>query len=267
MLQRLSEQLGAVQQAGRDISNSSQMLQTVLGGVKTRGILGEVALERLLADALEKEAYERQYRFTSGEVVDTVVHVGDHLLPVDSKFPLEAYRRVMDGGDGARKEFVQAVRKHADSIAQKYIRPQDGTTDFAMMFVPSEGVYYELLTSEDEKIGGLAEYCRNKQVFPVSPNTFYACLLAILIGQRGMKLAENTRQLLGQVDGLQKEMEIFAASFGKLGTHLRNARNNYEDAEEQLKQVQHDVERLGAISLSSGDAAPHPALGAGTPEK
>jgi len=265
MMQRLSEQLGAVQQAGRDLSESSQMLQTVLGGAKTRGILGEVALEKLLCDALAKDGYERQYRFASGEVVDTVVRVGDHLLPVDSKFPLEAYRRVLaDGGDGPRREFVQAVRKHADSIAQKYIRPQNGTTDFALMFVPSEGVYYELLVSEDEKTGGLAEYCRARKVLPVGPNTLYAYLLAIVLGQRGMRLEENTRLLLGQLGGLQKELDTFANAFGKVGTHLRNARNNYEDAEEQLKDVQRGVERLGAISLPSGEPAVTPALNSGT---
>lgn len=264
VLQRLSEQLGAVQQAGRDLSQSSQMLQTVLGGAKTRGILGEVALEKLLCDALAKDGYERQYRFASGEVVDTVVRVGDHLLPVDSKFPLEAYRRVVDGGDGAQREFMQAVRKHADSIAQKYIRPQDGTTDFALMFVPSEGVYYELLVSEDEKTGGLAEYCRGRKVLPVGPNTFYAYLLAIVLGQRGMRLEENTRLLLGQLGGLQKELDTFAGAFGKLGTHLRNARNNYEDAEEQLKDVQRGVERLGAISLPGSDPVEMPALNSGS---
>lgn len=264
-LQRLSQQLGAMQQAERDLSQSAQILQTVLGGAKTRGILGEVALEKLLCDALAKDGYERQYRFASGEVVDIVVRVGDHLLPVDSKFPLEAYRRMTDGGgDVARREFTQAVRKHADSIAQKYIRPQDGTTDFALMFVPSEGVYYELLVSEDEKTGGLAEYCRGRKVLPVGPNTFYAYLLAIVLGQRGMRLEENTRLLLGQLGGLQKELDTFANAFGKLGTHLRNARNNYEDAEEQLKDVQRGVERLGAISLPGGEPAETSALNSGS---
>jgi len=103
------------------------------------------------------------------------------MLSVDSKFPLEAYRRLAEGGDAARKEFSTAVRKHADSIAEKYILPHEHTFDYALMFVPSEGVYYELMMTEDAKGGQLDEYCRSKRVFPVSPNTFYACLSAVAL--------------------------------------------------------------------------------------
>src|SRR5271170_204450 len=143
-LRQLAQQIGEVQQASRELSMASQTLQTVLGGAKTRGILGEVALERMLEDALPRAAYETQYRFSTGNIVDAIVRVGERVLPIDSKFPLDAYRRLVESGDDARKEFALAVRKHADSIAGKYILQDELTLDFALMFIPSEGVYYEL---------------------------------------------------------------------------------------------------------------------------
>ena len=130
-IRKLSSQLAEVQQAGRDLSQSAQTLHNVLGGAKTRGMLGEVALERLLDDALPRGVYETQFRFAStGAIVDAVVHTADRILPIDSKFPLEAYRRLTESGDeSARREFCTAVRKHADSIAEKYILPDEHTFD------------------------------------------------------------------------------------------------------------------------------------------
>ena len=152
-IRKISMQMAEVQQAGQEMSKSAQTLQNVLGGAKTRGILGEVVLERLLQDALPRSAYETQYRFDStGAIVDAIVRSGDRILSVDSKFPLDAYRRLMDAGETARREFSLAVRKHADSIAEKYILPDEHTFDYALMFVPSEGVYYELLMTRRFKI-------------------------------------------------------------------------------------------------------------------
>src|SRR4029077_20692043 len=114
--------------------------------------------------------------FPNGNIVDAIVRNGDRILPVDSKFPLDAYRRLLDTGEDARKEFSTAVRKHADVIAEKYILPAEHTLDFALIFVPSQGGYAELLMTKDSKYGQLDEYCREKRVFPVSPNTLYAYL-------------------------------------------------------------------------------------------
>ena len=149
-IRKISMQIAEVQQAGQQMSQSAQALQNVLGGAKTRGVLGEVVLERLLQDALPRSAYETQYRFDStGAIVDAIVRSGERLLSIDSKFPLEAYRRLGEGDEDARREFCQAVRAHTDSIAKKYILPGEHTFDYAMMFVPSEGVYYELLMSDE----------------------------------------------------------------------------------------------------------------------
>lgn len=249
-IRKMSQQLGEVQQAGKEFSQATQTLQTILGGAKTRGTLGEVALERLLQDALPRSAYDVQHRFEStGAIVDAVVHNGDRMLCVDSKFPLEAYRRLAENVDGARKEFSTAVRKHADSIAEKYILPHEHTFDYALMFVPSEGVYYELMMTEDAKGGHLDEYCRSKHVFPVSPNTFYACLSAVALSLQGQKIEENTRHILAGLSGLKKQFEVFDDVYEKLGKHLRNAQQSYEEADSRLSRTRNSLEQLAQGAL------------------
>lgn len=257
VLGRLGNQLGEIQQAGRDLSNATQTLQTVLGGAKTRGSLGEVALETLLADALPFSAYETQYRFLTGSIVDAVIHAGDKMIAIDSKFPLESYRRLVDSGEDARKEFFQAVRKHADSIAEKYILQNEGTLDVALMFVPSEGVYYELLMTSDGKLGRLDDYCRLRGIFAVSPNTLHAYLSAILTGLKGMQVAENARHLLAGLAGLQSQLDSFAKMYDTLGNHLRHAQQCHDEAGRKLDRVQGSIEQMAQGVLPE---TPAPAL-------
>lgn len=249
VLGRVGKQLGEIQQAGRDLSNATQTLQNVLGGAKTRGSLGEVALEALLADALPASAYETQYRFLTGSIVDAVIRAGDKMIAIDSKFPLESYRRLMDCGEEARKEFFQAVRKHAESIAEKYILQNEGTLDVALMFVPSEGIYYELLMTSDAKLGRLDDHCRSKCIFAVSPNTLHAYLSAILMGLKGMQVAENARHLLAGLNGLQAQVESFAKMYETLGSHLRHAQQCHDDAGRKLNRVQANVEQMAQGTL------------------
>ena len=254
-IRKISTQLAEVQQSGRELSQASQALQTVLGGAKTRGMLGEVALDRLLADALPRSAYDTQFRFAStGAIVDAIVRTGDRILSIDSKFPLDAYRKLVDFPGEARREFAQAVRKHADSIAEKYILPDEHTFDYALMFIPSEGVYYELLMTEDSKYGKLDEYCRTRRVFPVSPNTFYACLSAIAISLQGQKIEENARHLLANLAGLEKQFDSFAEVYDKLGTHLRHAQLSYDDAGGRLDRARNSLEQMAQGALP--DPAP-----------
>jgi DNA recombination protein RmuC len=253
-IRKMSVQLGEVQQAGRDMSQATQTLQSILGGAKTRGTLGEVALERLLEDALPHSAYSTQHRFPStGAIVDAIVRSGERLLSVDSKFPLEAYRRLLETGDDARRDFCVAVRKHADCIAEKYILPDEHTFDYALMFVPSEGVYYELLLTEDSKYGMLDEYCRSKRVFPVSPNTFYACLSAFAISLQGQKIEERTRHILAGMAGLKKQFEGFSDVYEKLGNHLRHAQQSYEEADSKLSRTRNSLEQLDQGAFSEAE--------------
>jgi DNA recombination protein RmuC len=255
-IRRISQQIGEVQKASQDLSTASQALETVLGGAKSRGALGEIALERLLEDALPRAAYEVQHRFATGGIVDAVVRSGDRVLCIDSKFPLEAYRRMLDSGEDARKEFSAAVRKHAESIAEKYILPGEHTLEFALMFVPSEGVYYELLMTEDSKYGRLDEFCRLLKVFPVSPNTCYAYLCAIAMSLRGLKVEENARRLLASMAGLQKQFDGLEEAHNKLGTHLRNAQGTYDDAAKKLMRARDTVDSMSEGTLPDLEVLP-----------
>jgi DNA recombination protein RmuC len=186
-----------------------------LGGAKSRGSLGEVTLERLLEDSLPSAQYSTQYRFSSGEAADAVIKLRDKkLMAIDSKFPLDAYRRISTDGDEARRAFATAVKGHADAITKKYIVPDEGTLDVALMFVPSESVYYELLMTEDSKGQALDAYCRDKHVIAVSPNTLFAHLHVIALGLRGMQMEENAKRILESLSGMEKQLEKFSDKFG-----------------------------------------------------
>ncbi len=260
-LGQIQQQLGAVQQAGHQMSQTAQTLQNILGGAKSRGSLGEVALERLLEDALPRERYQRQYRFSSGEAADAVIFLRDKLLPIDSKFPLDAFRRISEQSaaqaspqaDEARRAFVTAVKGHADSIAKKYILPNEGTLGIALMFVPSENVYYELLMTADAKAQPLDEYCRSRNVIAVSPNTLYAHLQIILMGLQGMQIEENAERLHASLAGMQKQLDNFTEVFEKVGTHLKNAQQSYSESEKRLDKAKDTLD--GLLGASASDAA------------
>ena len=253
-LGQIQQQLGAVQQAGAQMSQTVQTLQNVLGGAKSRGTLGEVALERLLEDALPKDRYQRQFRFTTGEIADAVIFLRDKLLPIDSKFPLDAFRRLNEpkaapatAQEEPRRSFAVAVKGHADNIAKKYILPNEATLGIALMFVPSENVYYELLMTADAKGQPLDEYCRSRNVIAVSPNTLYAHLQVILMGLQGMQIEENAKRLQASLAGMQKQMDHFQVLFTKLGTHLKYAQVCFSDSEKRLEKAQETLaEMLGA---------------------
>ncbi|HEX9345708.1 MAG TPA: DNA recombination protein RmuC [Candidatus Acidoferrum sp.] len=251
-ISQIQRQLGEVQQAGKQMSLTAQTLEGILGGAKSRGSLGEVTLERLLEDSLPRAQYEMQYRFSSGEAADAVIKLRDKkLMAVDSKFPLDAYRRISTEGDEARRAFATAVKGHADAISKKYIVPDEGTLDVALMFVPSESVYYELLQTQDSKGQALDAYCRDKHVVAVSPNTLYAHFCVISMGLRGMQMEENAKRILEALSGMEKQMEKFADKFGTLGTHLKNAQQSYSESDKLFERAQNTLETM---------------LGAGVPE-
>jgi DNA recombination protein RmuC len=250
----IQKQLGEFQELGRGISSATKSLEGILGGAKTRGLLGEVTLERLLEDSLPSSQYATQYRFSSGEAADAVIFLRDRkLVAVDSKFPLEAFRRIEAEGEEAKRAFATAVKGHADSIARKYIVPNEGTLDLALMFVPSENVYYELLMTQDNKGEQLDSYCRGKNIIAVSPNTLYAHLCVIHLGLRGMQIEENAMRISAGLSGIQKHMETFTDVFEKLGTHLKNAQQTYGEADKRLEKTQNTLDSL--IGSGPPDAA------------
>jgi DNA recombination protein RmuC len=253
-INQIQKQLGAVQLAGQQMSDTAHTLEGILGGAKSRGSFGEVTLERLLEDSLPTSQYEMQYRFLSGEAADAVIKLRDKkLMAIDSKFPLDAYRRIAAEGDEARRTFAVAVKGHADSISRKYIVPNEGTLDVALMFVPSESVYYELLSTQDNKGQPLDAYCREGKVIAVSPNTLYAHLCVISMGLRGMQMEENAKRLLASLSGMEKQMEKFADKFGVLGTHLKNAQQSYSESDKLFEKAQNTLE--GMLGAGGEDAA------------
>jgi DNA recombination protein RmuC len=247
---QMQQQLGQVQESGHLMHEAATRLENILGGTKSRGSFGETTLERLLEDCLPPSQYSKQYRFRSGEAADVVVHLRDKkLLAIDSKFPLEAFQRLEAEGDDARKAFVNAVKLHTDSIAKKYIVPDEDTLELALMFVPSESVYYELLRSVDPRGIALDAYCRSKKIMAVSPNTLYAHLSVIAMGLRGMQIEENAKRLGANLAGMRKQLDTFSESFDKVGTHLKNAQMSYSEADKRFEKASNSLTNL----LDNGD--------------
>jgi DNA recombination protein RmuC len=267
----IQKQLGEFQELGRGISSATKSLEGILGGAKTRGLLGEVTLERLLEDSLPSSQYATQYRFSSGEAADAVIFLRDKkLVAIDSKFPLDAFRRIGAEGEEAKRAFATAVKGHADSIAKKYIVPNEGTLDLALMFVPSESVYYEMLMTEDSKGEPLDSYCRGKNIIAVSPNTLYAHLCVIHLGLRGMQIEENAKRISAGLSGIHKQMDTFTDVFEKLGSHLKNAQQSYSEADKRLEKTQNTLDNLigaGATDASLGNGEGALALPAETSAK
>ncbi|MFH0935713.1 MAG: DNA recombination protein RmuC [Candidatus Omnitrophota bacterium] len=233
----VKEQLGKLEktneriyEVGKDISG----LQELLRAPKFRGQMGETLLENLLSQVLPKDHYQMQYRFRSSEAVDAVIRLGERLVSIDAKFSLENFQKLLDASQEEeknthRKKFIQDVKNRINEIALKYILPSENTYDFALMYIPAENVYYEIIIKED-----LLSYCIGKKVIPVSPNTFYAYLQVICLGLKGLKVEENAKQILKNLSTLQIEINKFKDDFDKLGGHLNNAKTKYDDSQKRL---------------------------------
>jgi DNA recombination protein RmuC len=240
-VERVSTSLGELSKAteqvievGRDISS----LQDILRTPKLRGIVGEYFLGDLLKQVVPSN-YELQYRFQSGEAVDAVVKLSHRLVPIDAKFPLEDFQRLSaESGEDARKalrrKFLAVVKKHVDAVAKKYIIPDEGTFDFALMYIPAENVYYETIIKDSPDETSISDYALERRVIPVSPNSLYAYLQAIVLGLRGFEIEKRAEEILKHLGRLQQEYRKFNDEFDVLGTHLKNARNKYDDAVRRL---------------------------------
>jgi DNA recombination protein RmuC len=240
-------------------------LEQALRPPKARGGFGELLLENLLRDRLPPSAFQMQYTFASGERVDAIVHV-DRAIPVDSKFPLDNYNRLVEAEDEesrtlAERQFARDVRQHIDAIASKYIRPDEGTYDFAFMYIPVEAVYYELACG---KTGALLSYAHERRVFPVSPTTFVAYLQVIALGLRGMQIEQHAHEVMAYVAELSRDFGRFEKDFDVVGTHLQNAQSKYHEAAKRLDKFETKLERASEehqiaeeslLELPLGDAA------------
>jgi DNA recombination protein RmuC len=247
-LSKASQQIFEV---GKDISS----LQQILKAPKLRGVIGELFLGNLL-DQVVPENYELQHRFQSGETVDAVIRLGPKLVPIDAKFPLENFQRLSAAGDAERKalrrRFITDVEKHVDAIARKYILPDEGTYDFALMYIPAENVYYETIIKDEPEEENLSAYAVARRVIPVSPNSLYAYLQAIVFGLRGLQIEKRAGEILSHLGRLQGDFGKFRDEFDTVGTHLKNAHNKYDDALKRLGQLEGKLEISAAIAEQAG---------------
>ncbi len=246
---------GAVQaqiQGLRDLQSQVGALNDLLKPQQLRGELGEVIVRNLLADKLPKQ-YEEDYTFSDGRKVEFAIRLNDKLIPVDSKLQLEDYKRLREADERQRAvlrtEFKRTVRQKIDEVKQ-YIRPQEGTTNFALMVIPSEAVFYELVASKDfTEGGGLYEYAQAHRVFLTSPLTFWAYLTTIAQGLKGLEIERQAEAVLSSLQNLSTQIRSFVQEeFRKVGVHLRNANSQYDQAETALKHVEQtltSLERLG----------------------
>lgn len=234
----VKEQLGKLEKTNQqivEISKDISSLQELLRAPKFRGSMGETLLENLLAQVLPKGHYQMQYRFKSGDAVDAVIRLGERLVPVDAKFSLENFQKILDTQDeeeknAYRRKFIQDVKNRVDEISAKYILPQENTYDFALMYIPAENVYYEVIIKED-----IFSYSMSKKVIPVSPNTFYAYLQVICLGLKGLKIEENAKSILKNLSTLSIEINKFKEDFDILGKHISGASTKYEDSQRRLE--------------------------------
>lgn len=241
----VQQSLGGLEEANRriyEVGKNIASLQEILRAPKLRGGLGEFFLEDMLAQILPPQHFATQHSFRSGEKVDAVIKLGASLVPVDAKFPLENFRRILDAaGDEdknrAKRQFVADVKKHIDAIAGKYILPDEGTYDFALMYIPAENVYYETIIKDDApEDKGLIHYAMTKHVVPVSPNSLYAYLQAIVLGLRGMRIEDRATEIIQYLSRLQGDFAKFREEFALVGKHLSHAQAGYVNADRRLDQ-------------------------------
>lgn len=258
-LGQLGEKTQRLAEIGKDIAG----LQDLLRAPKFRGSMSELHLGDLLAQILPSDHFSLQHPFKGGEIVDAVISLRAGLVPVDAKFPLENFKRLLaatsdDERKAARKVFVRDVKTHIDAIAKKYIRPDEGTFDFALMYIFAENVYYETIVRDDE-LGDAAlfEYAMARRVIPVSPNSFYAYLQTILLGLKGMRIEESAREVIDQLSRLHAEFVRFSEAFRLVGQHMDNARAKYDEAQKRLDKVEGKLTQIdGVVSGSSQPALP-----------
>lgn len=241
IIANLQNSLGKIEQSNRqifEIGKDISGLQNLLRAPKFRGEMGETMLGNLLSQVLPKDHYGLQHQFKSGETVDAIIRLGANLVPVDAKFPYENFKASLaalteEEKNLYSKKFVSDVKNRINEISAKYILPDEGTFDFALMYIPAENVYYEATIKQD-----LLSYCLGKKVIPVSPNTFYAYLQVICLGLRGLQVERNAKEILSNLSRLQQDLIKFNEDFRLVGGHIKNAFQKYTDAEKRLDKFQ-----------------------------
>ena len=254
-ISKLYEKIGGLDRGSQEILQLTKSFHDILKPTKTRGILGESILENLLRDVLPKEVVISQYGFKDGKRVDFVIKLPTVIVPIDAKFPVESFRNYVDAKEVDKKAqyriCLDSIKKRILETAT-YIYPDEGTSDFALMYVPSEAVYYFIITETE-----ILEFANQKKVFVVGPNTLYAYLKTILIGFQAIKIEKKTRQIYDNLKRLEKDVVVFIRDYGTLGTHIRSASSKYEELSKRIESIAfklHTIEVEGDESPSKGNS-------------
>ena len=259
-VERIQKDLGTVTEKLdhlRGLQSQVGELNDLLKPQQLRGELGEVIDRNMISDTLPKSAYDEDYTFQDGKKVEFIIRLGGKVIPVDSKLQLEAFKRLKDTTlddrqrQTYRNEFTRAVKQKIDEVKQ-YIRPEEGTYNFAMMVIPSEAVYYELIAGRDFlEEGGVQAYARLQRVSVCSPNTFWAYVSAIAQGLRGLEIEHHAEEILSRLQRIAADIRNFSQEeFRILGGHLRNATSQYEAADRTLRRIHDDLSSLERIESS-----------------
>jgi DNA recombination protein RmuC len=259
MIKHLTEVTKAVtetNESGKQIFTIAEQLQNlekVLKHQKQRGNLGEASLELILGNTLPATLYEMQYRFTDGDIVDAIIKAKEGIIPIDAKFSLDNYNRLVNETDETRKkeiekEFKNDLKKRIDEVA-KYIKPKEGTLPFAFMFIPAEGIYYDLLINEVGAVKvntrNLLDYAYNdKKVIIVSPTTFAAYLMSVLYGFKSFKIEESAKKMGEQVEQLMRHLGAYEQFFTSVGNSLQTTVNHYNKASGEFRKIDKDVLKI-----------------------
>lgn len=237
---RMQKELGRLQEIGQDMKG----LQEVLRSPKLRGNLGEQVMKDLLEEIIPKERINCQYYFKGGEVVDAILKTENGLISIDSKYPLESFRMMKKANETDKlqweRRFKKDIRKHINDIARKYIRPDEGTVDFAVMYLPSESVYYEILINHPD----ILEYSYQQKVYLVSPNTFYYFLKVIMVGLEGAKIEEVARGVLRGVQSLQLKNDKLGKHLQVLFGHVQRAYSASEKVDQEYQQLTSNIKQI-----------------------
>lgn len=255
IIRNVTEKLTRLDETNKQVvgfADQLQGLQDILKNPKQRGILGEYYLETVLKNVLPPSSYQMQYSFSNGEIVDAVVFVDKRIIPIDSKFSLENYNKILETRDPIEKKryetaFVNDLKLRIDETS-KYVRPEEKTMDFAFMFIPSEAVYYDLLIN---KVGAIAEdtnnliyYAGKKKVVVVSPTSFLAYLQTVLQGLRNQKISEQAQTIIKEVERLGKHLFVYSEHMKRLGQHLDTTVSSYNKAGKELEKIDKDVVKI-----------------------
>jgi DNA recombination protein RmuC len=257
VLDRLNKQIGELQGTNKQmmqIGIEVGRLRDILSSPKLRGQMGEWSLENLLSQILPKDSYKLQHTFKDGRMVDALIQMPGFSVSVDAKFPLPGFEKVLkaeteEEKSRLRRQFLKDVNNHIGKIASDYIRPAEGTLDFAIMYIPAENIYYETIVKYAGETQDILQYCFDKKVIPVSPNLLYAYLMTVAMGLHGLQIEKQAAEIRQNLKKLNASFAEFLSSWDILGTHLRNAYSKYEDGQKrldrfglQLNQIQEETE-------------------------